>query len=299
MNRATLDSIIEQYEISYPQDDNATLADRIRQKMVAIHPDKTGGEFPSRDKKAEYLRLQQALDYVNSLLKPPKDLIPLSQVTALVEAVAKTISAKSTRTPEEAKRSCRNDIRIDLTRRQFVPRITSAAFAAGFAGLIGLSELTKDNPLYTKATQIPDVQIVFGIGLISSAVLFVFTWIREALEEQRVQWMMSEDGSLALMSRAIRMAGHDRDHYITLTRRILVDILTDRYGRRKNVLTQPARLFCTLPASAVDKVADYLLATYVAKGVLEVVPTTKWASSYRISREDAEELYEMASTSDA
>jgi hypothetical protein len=147
---------LKKYGIEIGSNEPDKVRDAIRAAQTDIHPDKTGGEFSDEDQKEKFLTLQQLLEQFNHETTVASQLVPLHQVSGMMETVlkAQAESLMSAMKPQKAdieQQSATEQLRKRLKHKYALPKISSAVIASLCFALISLLSNFKGHPLY-KAT---------------------------------------------------------------------------------------------------------------------------------------------------
>jgi len=200
----SIEEIIEKFNLLSNKYEFAALRNELKKLLANAHPDKNGGDFASDEDKLRYESLQEAIDFIDS--NTSKNLIPINQITDIVKAITSVMQPSREETVARNKREIKLEIHSDIRSRYINWKIGSGTFAAICAGIIAFSKDLTDNPLVGELFKTPIGTSMAATLLFSSAILFVFTWLREQKDEQRKEWLFSEEGKLHLLRTVISRA---------------------------------------------------------------------------------------------
>ena len=197
----------------------------LRKELAALHPDKTGGKFATADDEARWHKLTSAKEYVESIARGQLAMIPINELPALIksmrEASQEPIAVRSSRLVAESRASIRQ--------KTFFPKLTSGVFAGICGFLVAASSSLKDHPLLGHFLSYKATQIGLLILMFYAVVFFFMFWMREGRTERYVEWLLTGDGTRAVLSRVLHSATSN-DNGFTFTFRQLVDEIS---GRRR------------------------------------------------------------------
>ena len=163
----------------------------LREKRASIHPDKNGGEFKTPEEKNSYHFLSEALDHVNGRHQS-NQMIPISQLTAIIESVSKGLAVPST-PPALIEKNIKESFRADLGRKYMTPKIGSGIFAGITGFLFTQATALIEHPVVGRFFSSPEGLQCLGVGFIGSVILFIFSWMLERREEARATYLLSEE----------------------------------------------------------------------------------------------------------
>jgi hypothetical protein len=290
MDWATVHKIARDNNVVVELGNHKDLADALRKRLVSLHPDKSGGAFPSDEAKTDYHLIQDSIDFVEASAEQSTAVVPVAQVTSLIESVTKALALRPPDTTLTGRQECRATIKADAKRRSFIPRLTSAVLATICGGVLAFAGLLKDNPLLSDLLKLKSVNGALIGGMILFGALYIRAWLKERSDEDGAEWYMSEEGLIATLERAVRYQNAHDDNWIYVTRSDFRELV----GReRSSLLTRLRhrryRSYPHLSEVASDKITDYLLQQYLERGILERMPESKLHTKFRISQQVAKE----------
>jgi hypothetical protein len=133
----SLDSICDEFGLqkSLPK---SKLRAELRRRIASIHADKTGGEFPSEAVKQLYLRMQNALDFLDKP-NPVNALVASNSEVRALEARGAVIESSKTYNNLSYEDSARRTSEV-AGRRYRGTWISSGVFATVFGAFLAFSK---------------------------------------------------------------------------------------------------------------------------------------------------------------
>ncbi|MGL5487393.1 MAG: hypothetical protein ACRDC6_14085 [Shewanella sp.] len=183
---------LKQVEEMYNSQGYDALVRSLKSERSSLHPDKNGNKFDSNDAESRYHFLNSAIEHANELEAKSKQLIPMSEMTKLVEVMSKSIALHKEPSTKEIEITSRQNARFELSRKYKGKKIGSGVFAAFLGFLITQAPNLEKNPILKPFMSDPFfTQLMLIIGLYS-AFFFVLLWVREGREESLATYMLSE-----------------------------------------------------------------------------------------------------------
>jgi hypothetical protein len=127
------------------------IRDEVVARLASLHPDKTGGQFADEEQQNDFQHVKQLLERIDQEASMSMQLVPLHQITNLIELIARTQAANSSKTTSD-KIEAKEEYRRYSKRKYALPKITSAIFASLCFVLISVIGNFKTNPLYRSIT---------------------------------------------------------------------------------------------------------------------------------------------------
>lgn len=194
----SLDEIIEEYELSSNRDDLEGLRSELLSKLVELHPDKTGGSFPSKETEEKYHRISSAIDFVSGLSQESKALIPISELIAIIKGFNEAQIIPKQTQMNTFRKEIRDENREALRTRYTISRISSGVFASICLALFTFSNALQQHPLMGPLLDNTISQITL-LGLsVYAGMFFLLTWYIERKHEAALEFLLSEDGLRAI-----------------------------------------------------------------------------------------------------
>ena len=262
----SLESVCEEFGL--PKNlTKAKLRSELKKRAVSIHADKTGGEFPSLAVKQLYLRIQDALAYLD---RP-------TQSNALVKGDPAANALEIRIAALEASKSYQNQSYEDSalqTAEKAGSRyrgtwITSGVFAAVFAAVIPFSQKLSQNPLFSWVANALWIRILATCIFALSGLGFVFTEVKELKLERKVSALLSEDGIAWVLRECINK--YNEEPECTLTKRKMIGTISkcgSRWHRSKAARWLQERFGNGVPHDLAEKIAKLQLSSLIERGIL-------------------------------
>lgn len=271
----SIHDLIQIKEMYYSQGYDALIRS-LKHDRSSLHPDKNGNQFDSEDAEARYHFLNSAIEYVNELETKSKQLIPMSDVTKLVEVMSKSIALHNTPSTKEIENTSRENVRFELSRKYKGKKIGSGVFAAFLGFIITQFPDLEKNPILKPFISEPIfTHLLLAIGLYS-AFFFVLLWIREGREESLATYMLSEAPLrkifASLKSNADENIISSHDIFETISR-----LTNNSYHSPLNVLISGK-----LCASTIDQIVEIQTQRLIERKVIELIDTPNVDRIYKI-----------------
>jgi hypothetical protein len=203
-----------------------SVREELRRQINALHPDRTGGTFPSPQVEERYHQLRTALASLDgSQLPAPVSLEAVSQNLQEVSRRLDTALANH-EIAFTATRLSSEQIRGDA-RAKYAPRkLGSAVFAAVCGAILTLATLLKDNPLFGPVARSAFILVALGILFAVSGGTFAFLWYKEHRAARRVDWLMSDGGMSMLLRNLILYRGvKDTSEEVLVSKSELIGVI--------------------------------------------------------------------------
>ena len=146
MSWQSIDALVADLSLSSNPRDPTSIRQELMERLAAVHPDRTGGEFHSEVQKTEYHTLLAAISDLDTLVKRSTSLVPFDQVVALIQAV------QSGQSRSETTRSSISEFLESqhgrLRKRYGLPKLTAAIFAGSCTALLTLMGTYQQSPVY-------------------------------------------------------------------------------------------------------------------------------------------------------
>ena len=172
--------------------DIESLRTEIKKLVVSLHPDRNGGLFPSEADKTKFLRAKSAMDFLEAHSQSAMAMIPVSQLPAVVSAVAQALALRTPSELNSLQASYLVDARQRISRQFVLPKIGSGVFAAITGFLVAFPDKFEKHPLLGPVLEGSLAQYFLLTLLGYSALAFALVWYKERLAESRAEYLMSE-----------------------------------------------------------------------------------------------------------
>jgi hypothetical protein len=264
----------------------------LRKELAALHPDKTHGKFPTAADEKRWHELTTAKEYVESVARGQLAMIPLNELPALIksmrEASQEPIAVRSSRLVAES--------RANIRQKTFFPKLTSGVFAAICGFLVAASGSLKDHPLFGHLLSYKGTQIGLLIVMFYAAVFFFMFWMREGKAERYLEWLLTGDGTRAILSRVLRSATANENGFIFTFRQLVAEISGRRRIDRSNMrMTDPLSMIVgsrRIDQALAEKTAKIVVDRLKEEQVIQELPKRGLNQNYQISKDVANEIDE-------
>lgn len=267
---------LKEVEKKYYEQGYETLSKVLKSERASIHPDKNGNQFASDESEARYHFISSALSHLDELEAKSKQLVPMSEVTKLVEVMSKSIALNNSPTSKEIESSSRQNIRFELNRKYKGKKIGSGVIA-GFLGLmITQAPNLEKNPILKPFIGEPIfLKLMLMIGLYSVG-MFVLLWFREGKEESLATYMLSEAPLREIFG---LLKDKERD---TITSHDIYDAVCYITGGHRHYSLFSFLLRARLCASTIDQIVEIQTQRLIERKAIEVVDTPSVDRQYRV-----------------
>lgn len=173
----SIDQIAEEFELKSDPKDPHAIRHEIRKLMADLHPDPHGGDFKSEDDEKKYLRLNEALQYLDS---PQQGmLVPIDYATTLVEKVTQSLF-KANRDPVETKISkALNERRVSIRRQFYTPKISLGIVTTLLLYVFLAPQTLMEHPYIGPILMSAFVQQIWFISVFVLGFFWILTWRKE------------------------------------------------------------------------------------------------------------------------
>ena len=187
--------VISEFELESEASDFEGILAELKSQRATVHPDKTGGAFPNTVVSDRYYRLDEAIVFVEQVAEQTKGLVPVSRMNEIVRATVEAALAPI-RTSESASQQLqfledfRRQVRYAYTR----PKVAAAIVGAVFGGLILLTNMLKDNVVFSPLGRAKWFIYLLWAALLVCEASFIVTWWREREEKNHADELTSDEG---------------------------------------------------------------------------------------------------------
>ena len=263
----TLTAIVEQFELAADPTDSNSVLKALKKRLGELHPDRSGGSFTSDESRLTYHNIQSAIDSLES----SGALVPLKEVTALVEVLTRTMAPLAGAQEESLRVQRIGRIKESVRAQHRGIKVTSGTFLAISSALLAFMESLKENPILGKLLEVQHADMVILVAWIYSGAFFALTWYRERRAESHAEFLSSEDG-LSYILHELRYANlkPTTDGQLAFSRKHVVDIMHHqrRYGASALQL-----LSSGIGRSAAETIASSQIEKLMSRGIVSRAPT--------------------------
>ncbi len=280
---------IEDVAAEFGMGDPADLEVKLRQRVRALHPDRTGGTFSTEEQEEHFQRALKALKYVESRFPVPTEALTTisKRLQSLSEAIARIEQKRAFEAPN------RQQLRETMRREAAAPyrpaRLSGAAFSAAAGAILSFSQILNGNAVFG---WIADSAVAIA-GLVTLFVVFgalwVVTWLKSNRVKDRTEWLLSEDGLCYL----VRGALDEHSSNLVITRRALarrVPYCGCPWSQNKWIRWMKKKMFADVPLPVAEQIAGIHLDELTKRGVLRQDGFRGIEPAFRIDPERAEEV---------
>lgn len=286
MNFSSCADIVSALCLEVDPNDMVLLRRTIRDEMAAIHPDKTGGDFPTVETKDRYLSLGSARDWLDSQGAHDSSIIRVSDMPAIVESIVRAQTVPVSTQLNQLRTECHEEQKRSASSRFSTQRIASGTIAAVCTLLFSFGGSLKDHPLLASIGDSTLFQIVVLIILFYALLFFALTWMRERREEGYASWLMSETGRTdSFREFCDEQPKRSSDNKVAISQSAYTHFLAKAQGRDR-YLRNPSHLFSggvKLSHAVADKIARMHLLELEQRGVLTRSSTQALESVYEVA----------------
>lgn len=172
-----MESVTDLNEIDkmYREQGYEALSKALKSERTSLHPDKNGNQFDSVESEARYHFINKALSHLDDLDAKSRQMVPMSEVTKLVEVMSKSIALRETPTSKEIESSSRQNIRYELSRKYKGKKIGSGVIAGFLGFMVTQAPNLEKNPILKPFIGEPIFQqFLLMVGIYCAAFLFYF-----------------------------------------------------------------------------------------------------------------------------
>jgi hypothetical protein len=262
-----LDEVVKRLGLDADPTDRASVIRALKARLADLHPDRTGGEFESEESRRAFLEAQAAIASVEAA--EPTALVPLREVTSLVESLAKSVAPLGAVQEEILRTQRTREIRERVRAHHYSFKITSGTLLAISSGLFAFMGALKDNPVLGRLLGIPGVDLGLLVIWLCSGLLFGMSWLRERRAESYAEFLTTDEGLTHTFER-LRQSGLESlpTGGRGFARQQLIEVILTR--GRPDLL--PLRSRRPLGRSAVEGIASVQLEKLLARGVVKRYP---------------------------
>jgi len=284
MNWQNVEQIVAYFEIDSSPDDIQEIIKALKKRMSKLHPDNNSQQSQTEKQKEDWQELVSAKEFMEN--KNDNQLISLSQLPALIKSLnASTLVPIETRITK-----LKNDAHESFHRSNALPRISSGVFAAITGFLFTFSGAIKDHPLLGEWLSTSTSQMVLLGLMFYSGVFFIYTWIREKRQEEKVAWLTSNEGIKRILAQVLKRERDEKSNNIKITHGELMSEISGRDSLRHSESVALILSRARLPLSITEKIVDIQIESLLERGVLVELPVKGFEKTYEVTRQAVDEL---------
>ena len=255
---------------------HAPVLSSLRERRSQLHPDKNGGLFKSEADEKQYHFLDDAIKQVELKAQSDSQLIPISQLPAIVESITKSIAIQNEPNSAEIERAFKESLRSDLSRKYIGPKIGSGIFAVITGFLFSQAKSLIEHPVVGGIFETKLGMDMLILMFVSSVVLFVITWIKERREDKLSNYLLSEE-SLREIYYLVKELSDSEMIETNDIRRAIRGTYSHRRVSPFDIFIRPK-----LSYEIMDKILEVQLQRLIDRKVIEVVDIPSIERVYRV-----------------
>jgi hypothetical protein len=286
----SLESICEEFGF-HKNLSKSKLRNELKKRITSIHADKTGGEFPTEAVKQLYLRMREAMEYLDNQQKInalEKRNSTESALEVRITALEASNNAKGPTYEESAQRTGRS-----AGEQYRGGWISSGVFAAACGAILLYSRKISENPLLSPFIALLWVRLLIPAALVLSALGFAIMRIKELKLRRKVSALLSDDGIAWVVRQCINKYNEEPDRAIT--KRKMMDAIGKcgmRWHKSKVIRWLQERFRVRVPRELAEKIAKLQLSSLVERGVVCREGTLGIEPVYMVEASLAKEILE-------
>jgi len=186
----TIQDIQREFRLTISSPDE--LRKKLQELRASLHPDRHGGSFRSEEDKEQFLKIGEALDFLDRYTGDNEGqhlaLMPVETINALVEVIRDIVpSAHSVISPESVTgrhlEELINQHNKEIKTRSLYPKLTASAVATAFTVAWAFPSIISEHPILRQYVEVSSLQFVSMWG--ASVVLMALTWYAAKVVEAR------------------------------------------------------------------------------------------------------------------
>ncbi|MGU5827060.1 hypothetical protein [Aeromonas hydrophila] len=260
----------------YHEQGYKALSKALKSERASLHPDRNGNQFDSHESEERYHFINKALSHLDALDDKSRQLVPMSEVTKLVEVMSKSISLRNTPTSKEIENSSRQNIRFELSRKYKGKKIGSGVIAGFLGFMITQAPNLEKNTIFKPFIGEPLFQLAMLVIGIYSVVFFVLLWHMERKEESLANYMLSE-APLRRIFELLKSEGKD-----SITSHDIYSVICLVSGNHRNYSLFDILLRTRLCASIIDQIVEIQTQRLIERKVIEIIDVPSIVRQYKL-----------------
>lgn len=179
--------------------DRGAVIRALRCRLATLHPDRTAGEFQSEEAKRTFHETQEALTAVEAA--EPTALVPLRDVTSLVESLAKSVAPLGAAQEKSLRTQRSREIRERVRAHHYSFKITSGALLGVSSGLFAFMDALEDKPVFGLLLEVRWIEILLPMMWLYSVLLFGIAGLGERRAESYAEFLTTDKGLIHTFAR--------------------------------------------------------------------------------------------------
>ncbi len=286
----SLESIYEEFGLQKSLSKSRLRAE-LKRRIASIHADKTGGEFPNDAVKQLYLRMQDALEFLDRP-RPANALVTSNSPGNALEARVAALENSKIHNDPPIEDSARRTSE-DAGRRYHGTWISSGVFAALFSAILTFSKKLTESPMFSPMVSVFWVQTIAAGALVLSGIGMVGARIRELKLKRKVAALLSDDGIAWVLRQSINNYSQEPDCAFTL-RKMMDEIAKCgmKWHKSKVVRWLQAQFGSGVPRDLAEKVAKLQISSLIERRIVRQEGTRGVELVYVLEAPVAKEIVE-------
>jgi len=294
MKFKSIQDIIDYFNLKVDESNIGEVRSALIKLLADNHPDKSGGNFTSKEQKEKYNEIKNALDKIDLINSQHNSLVTVDQITDIIKAITDVFAPRKENEKSNIEVQIKNELRREIKANYNPIKIGSGTVAIICTGLISFSKTLVENPIFAPLLKIPYINFILLYFLILSVFWFLFTWSREKRDEQRKEWLFSEDAKLIILAEVIESSRErhfleDKDKIVFSFRDFVNAIRGKKEARLRPYLR--AHLFTIRRILYGSSIINISIAEQIARYHISDLENRKIIKKY--SEKSLELLYEI------
>ena len=274
MNWRSLEELSTEFGLGTSQDPEA-MQSELQRRLSTLHPDKTGGEFASKEQEDEFHRLSEALQFLKSQPSIPTALVTNAEVSTrtlrcleqIEKSLARTESRRSTSPWTRAEH--RDAVTREATAHFRASWIRSSVFASIAGSIVTFSQVLSNNAVFG---WIADSTIITGFlsaAFLTAGALALIGRLREGRARRYASWLLSEEGLGHTVRGCLRHTSNDDGSIIT-QRGLASEVRKFQHPWHKLKFVRRAKrwLLGSISTTLAERIAGIQLGILIERGLI-------------------------------
>jgi len=263
---SSVESICEEFGLQKSLS-KSKLRSELKKRIASIHADKTGGDFPNDAVKQLYLRMQKAVEHLDSSTRASALEIANPGTSALEARVAALEVSNNSKGPSYVESAQRTTEGAGGQYR--TGWISSGVFAAVCGMLFPFSKKLSENPFFAPFVGLFWVRVLLSAVLLISGLGFVILRIKELRLKRLASALLSEDGIAWVVRECVNKYNDEPD--CALTQRKMMDAICKcgvKWHKLKAVRWLQKQSGTKIPRDLAERIAKLQLSSLIERGVV-------------------------------
>ncbi len=236
MKYNSLKDIINHFNLDVNETNASNVRYALVQLLAKLQPEKSGDSFSTEEQKQRYNDIQCAIEDLNILGSQQNAFVSINQVTDIIKAITNAITPGKENEQLNIKLQLKNELQSKIN-SYYKPIIIGSGTIAGVCiGFIIFSKRLSELSFFTPLLGFLHFNSIILYILFISSTWFLFTWFKEKKDEQRKEWLFSEDGKFVILAEVVKSFGKELENKVIFSFRDFVRAIQGKRKRRKNNL---------------------------------------------------------------